>query len=133
MLYENLRNLGISTQEMDAVFQKFDGKWLSWTQEDVRADTIDLAEIQAIDMIDNISKFDKQKIEKYLIDTPLLKSTQDIGMSGSLYFYQVEIDREAIFSLMSSLKRDITGIAFTSQEEEAIKSQIALINIAGTM
>jgi hypothetical protein len=67
---------------MREVFKKFDGTWLSWTQEQARAGITDPLELQAMNVIENISKIDKNQIEKYLTKYPVWKSLEDMGMSG---------------------------------------------------
>ena len=133
VLYKNLTDIGFSTPEMREAFAKFDGTWLSWTQEDARAGITDATELQAVELLDNLSALDRDTIEKYLVDYVAWKSTEDLGMSGALHMYRVELDRDNILALMMAIKSDMTGVDFTTDEKTALPEQLALINLTGTM
>lgn len=133
ILYKNLTDIGFSTPEMRDVFARFDGTWLSWTQLDARAGITDPAELQAMAFLDNLSGLDRDKIEKYLTSNIIWKSTEDLGMSGALHMYRVELDRDNVLALMSSVKLDMTGVAFTAEESATLRDQLALVNLRGTM
>ncbi|MFZ2255414.1 MAG: hypothetical protein WAW59_04545 [Patescibacteria group bacterium] len=118
---------------MREVFGKFDGTWLSWTREEARAGITDPTELQAMNMLENLSKIDKNQIEKYLVEYPIWKSTEDMGMSGALHLYKVELDREKAIALMNVVKLDLTGSGFSSEEQSALREQLALVGLSGTM
>lgn len=130
VLYKNLQDVALSTPEMREVFKKFDGTWLSWTQEEARSAIEDPMELQTMTVLENLSKLDKKQIEKYLISYPLWRSTQDLGMSGSLHFYAVELDREKILSLMNIVKTDLTGSPFSAEEQDALREQLTLLALS---
>lgn len=133
VLYKNLQDAGLSTPEMREVFKKFDGTWLSWTREEARASITDPAELQAMNMLENLAKVDKEQIEKYLTEYPVWKSTEDMGMSGALHMYKVELDREKVLSLMNVVKTDLTGSGFSTEEQSTLRDQLALVGLSGTM
>jgi hypothetical protein len=133
LLYKNLQDVGFSTPEMREVFKKFDGTWLSWTREEARASVTDPTELQAMDMLENLAKMDKKQIEKYLVEYPVWKSLEDMGMSGALHVYRIELDREKVLSLMNIIKTDLTGVAFSTEEQSALREQLALVGLSGTM
>lgn len=133
LLYDNLQDLGLSTPEMREVFAKFDGIWLSYTQKEARASITDPTELQAMDMIENLSKMDKKQVEKYLTEYPIWQSTEDVGMSGALHVYRVELNRAKILELMSVIKADLTGSGFSTEDQSALREQLARMNISGTM
>lgn len=131
--YKNLRDIGFSTEEIRAVFGKFDGKWLSWTQADARNEVMTAEEKRALEMADNLQKMDMDKIKKYLLTYPIWKSTEDLGMSGALQMYRVELDREKVVGLIQAINQDLSGAPLTESELASLQSDIAKIQLSGTM
>lgn len=133
VLYDNLQDLGFSTPEMREVFAKFDGTWLSWTREEARASVTDPIELQIMDSMENITRINKSQIEKYLLDYPIWKSTEDMGMIWDLHVYKVELDRANVIELMGVMKQDFTGSGFTTQEQASLSEQLWLMSLTGTI
>ncbi len=118
---------------MREVFAKFDGTWLSWTREDARAGITDPIELQAMTILENLSKMNKKQIQSYLTDYPIWTSTEDMGMSGALHVYRVQLDREKAFTLLDALKLDLSGTGYSIEEQGILRDQLELVNISGTM
>jgi hypothetical protein len=118
---------------MREVFEKFDGTWLSWTREDARAEITDPIELQAMTILENLSKMNKKQVQSYLTDYSILTSTEDMGMSGALHVYKVQLDREKVFALLNTLKLDLSGAEYSNEEQGILRDQLELVNISGTM
>lgn len=131
--YKNLKDIGFLTTDMREVFTRFEGKWLSWTQAEAQSDITDPTEIEAMKLAENISKLDRKQITKYLTVYPIWKSTADLGMSGALHMYSVELDSENVLSMMNAIRTDLLETGFTPDELTALREQLALIRLTGTL
>lgn len=133
VFYKNLEDIGFLTPAMTEVFSRFEGKWLSWTQEEARTDITDPTELEAMKLAENISKLDKKQIQKYLTNYPIWKSTADLGMSGSLHMYDVELDKAKVVAMMDAIRTDLIGAGFSPEDLSALNDQLNLIQLTGTL
>lgn len=131
MQYKNLKDFGISTDDIRAVFSRFDGKWLSWTQADARREVMTTEEQQALEIADSLQKMNLDKIKEYLVKYPVWKSTEDLGMSGGLQMYRVELDKDKIVALADTVNKDLTGSGFSEEDRSLLRSNLETLNIWG--
>lgn len=129
MQYKNLKDFGISTDDIRAVFSRFDGKWLSWTQADARREVMTTEEQQALEIADSLQKMNLDKIKGYLVKYPVWKSTEDLGMSGGLQMYRVELDKDKIVALADTVNKDLTGSGFSEEDRSLLRSNLETLNI----
>jgi hypothetical protein len=96
---------------MRTIFANYNDTWLSWTQAEAEAGITDPQELRVMAMTKNLAKMDIATIEKYLTTYPIWKQVADLGMSGSLHVYSVELDREK--ADQSALRTELTNIGIT--------------------
>lgn len=84
-------------------------------------------------MTKNMAKIDIPKIEEYLTSYPIWKSKSDLGMSGSLHTYAVELDREKIITLIDTITSDLTGSGMTDEDRSSLRTELANVGLVGTM
>jgi len=93
----------------------------------------DPIELQALDLLENISKLTKKEIQEYTNTYKIFRSTKELGMSGSLQMYAIELDRDALIGLLDALKKDLTTTGFDVDDIAALQSSMADISITGEM
>jgi hypothetical protein len=71
--------------------------------------------------------------EKYLVDHPVFHDTADLGMSGSLHQWTVELDRDQIYALISQVTTDLSGTGLTTEYSDDLRSRLALSTFSGTI
>ncbi len=84
-------------------------------------------------MTKNMAKIDIPKIEEYLTTYPIWKSKSDLGMSGSLHTYAVELDREKVVILIDTITSDLTGSGMTDEDRSSLRTELANVGLVGTM
>lgn len=72
-------------------------------------------------------------MKKYLKDYPIFRSTADLGMSGSVHMWSVELDREKLMALIEKVSLDLSGEAMTDTDKESMKQDLSSLNLVGKM
>lgn len=67
-------------------------------------------------------------VEKYATDYPIFRDTADLGMSGSLQYWSVELDRAQILALSKQLSLDLAGTGMTDEYTRTLESNLATIS-----
>jgi hypothetical protein len=133
VLYKGLESASLMTPEMRTIFAKYNDSWLSWTQGEAEAGITDPQELRVMAMTKNLAKMDLTTIERYLTTYPIWKQVADLGMSGSLHVYSVELDREQVIALVDTITTDLTGSGLTGEERSDFQRDLASIGLAGTL
>lgn len=133
ILYKNLESATLMTPEMRTIFAKYTDTWLSWTQAEAEAGITDPQELRVMAMTKNLAKMNLKTVEKYLTTYPIWKQVADLGMSGSLHVFSVELDREKAITLVDTITTDLTGSGLTTDDQSALRSELTNIGITGTL
>jgi hypothetical protein len=133
LLYKGLESATLMTPEMRTIFAKYNDSWLSWTQGETEAGITDPQELRALAMTKNLAKMDIEAVERYLTTYPIWRETADLGMSGGLHAYSVELDREQVISLIDTITTDLTGSGLTAEERSDFQRDLASIGLVGTL
>lgn len=122
-------------EDIRIVLAKYEKTWLSWTRDDIKNTLAGATEEEIIanTIIENLSKMTLADVEKYLTKYPILKNTADLGMSGSLHVYSVDLDRESTLSLITKVTEDITGSGVSDADKGDIQDGLASITLSGTV
>ena len=70
-------------------------------------------------------------VEKYATTYPIWRDTADLGMSGSLHYWSVELDRPQIVSLIKQLSLDLSGTGMTDTDVQTLESNLATMAFSG--
>lgn len=116
-----------------ALLQKYDGKWLSQTAADRLIALSGATEEERVQyqVGEMFSKMTLDDIEGYLTKYPLWKETADLGMSGSLQGYSVELDRANLLALIEDFTTKATGKGLSQESRDKFTQDISQINITG--
>lgn len=133
--FKNLEDAGFMTPEMKKVFDTYNNSWLAWTREDAMKSLSGATpeEQLSFTVTENISKMSLKDLENYLTDFPLLTAKEDLGMSGALHMFQVELDRKNTLALAEKLARDLTQSGMTDVGRENFKNSLDAMNLSGTV
>jgi hypothetical protein len=131
--YAGLSDVWLLTPELRKVFTDYSGKWLSWTQADANSYLSgSSAEDVAISrMSENISQMKLSDIEAYLIQYPLWKQTDSIGMQDGYETFSVILDRDHLMSILESLTLDLTGSGMTTENRANLLERIQAYTVSG--
>ena len=116
----NLSSENLLPLETVTLLKKYEGKWLSEEQ----------IQIQISEML---SKMTLDDVEQYLTKYPIFKQTADLGMSGSLHNYNVELDRTNIIALVDDFTQKATGKPLGEDAKKNISDNLSGMNITGMM
>lgn len=96
---------------MSQIFAKYNKKWISITAEDTFASLTGATEQERMQfqVSQMLSQLTLGEIESYLVQYPIWKETKDLGMSGALHQYSVELHRENIIALIEDFTKKATG------------------------
>ena len=70
-------------------------------------------------------------IEKYATDYMIFRDIGDLGMSGSLHYWSVELDRTQILALTQKLTLDLSGTGMTEQASTELKKNLETLSFSG--
>ncbi len=127
--YKNITDTGLMTDEMRTIVKKYQNTWLSLidnSEEDMSEN-----ELMAYNFTQNVMKKSLSDVEKYLTDYPLFKETADLGMSGSLHFWSVDLDRANIVALSRKLAIDLTGTGIADADIATLTTNLDAISFSG--
>ena len=129
--YKNITSVGVIPDAVATVLKKYENTWLNITQQSQ-------AEMSAEELMGyNIGKnlFTKSlvDIEKYATEYIFWKETADLGMSGSIHMWSVELDRTNILELAKRLSLDLAGTGMTTENADAIQKNLDTISFSGKL
>lgn len=81
----------------------------------------------------SLSRMTLSDIETYMKEYPLLRETQDLGMSGSLHVYRVSLAKDAILALMSDFTTKATGKDMDAEMKKNLNTSLTETNLEGTI
>lgn len=127
--YKNLVDAGMMTDDIKTVLKKYENTWLSLTEQANIGMTPE--ELMGYNMGHNILTKSLADIEKYATDYLILRDTADLGMSGSLHYWSVELDRAHILSLSKQLTMDLSGTGMTDADAADLAKNLDTVSFLG--
>lgn len=119
------------SDDIKTVLKKYENSWLSLA---AKPDTnISGEDLVSYNIARNLTTRSLSDIEKYLTEYPILRDTADLGMSGSLHVWTVEIDRENIVSLSKQITRDLAGTGITDSDIVNLQKNLESLSFSGKM
>lgn len=119
------------SDDIKKVLKKYENNWLSLIEKSSSAMTT--KELMEYTIARNLTTKSLSDIEKYLTDYPILRDTADLGMSGSLHFWSVELDRAHILALSKQLTADLAGTGMTDADATALAKNLESLSFSGKM
>lgn len=117
--------------DIQPIIERFQKNWLSL---EVDSGSIVLPEELLVQTIQkNLLTKTPADWERYLVDHPLFRDTADLGMSGSLHLWSVELDRDQIYALVSRVTTDLSGTGLTAEYSDDLRSRLAQASFSGTI
>ncbi|NRH20938.1 hypothetical protein HOO68_02755 [Candidatus Gracilibacteria bacterium] len=129
--YKNLTDVGVMSDDIKQVLKKYEGTWMnimSKSQEDMSSE-----ELMGYNIGKNLVTKSLDDIEKYITEYPVWKDTADLGMSGSVHYWAVEIHRENIVSLLKKLTLDLSGSGMTNENIADMEKSLGLLSFSGKL
>lgn len=125
--FNELKDENLLPEDVRNMLSTYAGTWLSWTREDMRKSLSGASEEEILSntIVENLSRMTLVDIEKYLKKYPFFKEAADLGMSGSMHVFAVDVDRVAILSLMKEVTEDLAGTGISADDQAEIESTLA--------
>lgn len=127
--YKNIVDIGLIPDEMKSILKKYENTWLNITQKSLSEMSPD--ELIGYNITKNLLTKSLSDIEKYATDFPIWKSTADLGMSGSLHVWAVELDRSNIVAMTKKLSQDLSGTWMTEANIKDLEDNLASLSFSG--
>jgi hypothetical protein len=130
LFFKNFDEGGIMPATIKTIIDTYQGGWLS-----LDADTGSLSPEETLTntIQRNLISKTPRDYEKYLVDHPVFHDTADLGMSGSLHQWRVELDRDQIYALVSQATTDLSGTGLTAEYSDDLRSHLAQSTFSGTI
>lgn len=131
----NLSSENLLPPETVTLLKKYEGKWISYTAETrmkLLSGSTEEERIQ-FQISEMLSKMTLDDVEQYLTKYPIFRQTADLGMSGSLHNYSVELDRTNIIALADDFTQKATGKSLSEDAKKNISDNLSGMNIIGMM
>lgn len=126
--FKNLSDVGIIPEAARTIIKKYEWEWLNIMEKTQSGMTNE--ELMGYNIGTNIFKKSLADIEKYITDYPIWKDTADLGMSGSLHFWSVDLDRNNIVALAKKLSLDLAGTGMTDEYVKALEKNLASVSFS---
>jgi hypothetical protein len=135
LLMEDFMDEGLFPAEARAVFAKYNNKWLSYTQEDMDNSLTEQTpeEIMISTVAKNVAKMWIKDVERYFTSYPIWKSTADLGMSGSIHQFAIDMDRDSVMKLVKSVMLDLSGSGMDADMEKEIRDNLDTLTFSGVL
>jgi hypothetical protein len=130
LLFRDISEGGVVPATIKAIIDKYQGSWLSL---DVDTGSLSPEETLVNTIQRNLITKTPRDYEKYLVDHPVFRDTADLGMSGSLHQWSVELDRDQIYALVSQVTTDLSGTGLTAEYSTDLRSRLAQVSFSGTI
>jgi hypothetical protein len=127
--YKNLLDVGMIGDDVRQVLEKYEGTWLNIMAKS--EGEMSPEELMGYNIGKNLVTKSLDDIEKYITDYPIWKETADLGMSGSVHYWAVEINRENIVSLLKKVTLDLSGSGMTNENIADLEKSLALLSFSG--
>lgn len=127
--FKNISDVGVIPEPVRAIIKKYENTWLNIAQNNV--EDMSSEELLGYNIGKNLFSKSLTDLEKYATDYALLKDTQDLGMSGSLHFWSVELDRTNIIKLAQQLTKDLAGTGITDETLKSMSSALESVAFSG--
>jgi hypothetical protein len=123
--YEDLKSIGLD-DTVGSIFEKYKNTWLSLKKTDIENSLSGSSEedIMSYHLSEAITRLTLSDIEKYLTDFPIWKEKKDLGMSGSLHMFEVEIARENIVAMVDAFTKEATGKWLSNNVKEELQKSL---------
>lgn len=129
--YKNLTSVGVIPDAVATVLKKYENTWLNITEQsqaDMSAD-----ELMGYNIGKNLFTKSLIDIEKYATDYPVWKDTLDLGMSGSLHMWAIELNRGNVVELAKRLSLDLAGTGMTQESIDMMSKNLEALSFSGKM
>lgn len=127
--YKNLIDIGMMSEDAQKILKQYEGAWLNLqSQSGMTAD-----EQMGYTFTKNLFTKSPKDIAKYFRDAPVLKDMADLGMSGALHLYAVDLDRANIVTLSKKLTLDLSGTGLTDERVKELEANLKSVSFSGVL
>jgi hypothetical protein len=127
--YKNFVDAGMMTSDIATIVKKYENTWLSLSEQTNIG--MSPAELAGYNMGRNLLTRSLADIEKYATDYPVLHEIADLGMSGSLHMWTVDLDRSGILALSKQVTLDLAGTGMTDTETQTLSKNLESLSFSG--
>jgi hypothetical protein len=89
------------------------------------------AELAGYNIGRNLMTKSLSDIKKYATEYSLFRDTADLGMSGSLHIWSVELHKSNILALSKQLTLDLAGTGMTDAESAELAKNLEAVSFSG--
>ncbi len=129
--FKNIVDVGMMGDDVKQVLKKYEGTWLNMMAKS--EGEMSPEELMGYNIGKNLVTKSLDDIEKYITDYPIWKETADLGMSGSVHYWAVEIHRENIVSLLKKVTLDLSGSGLTNENVADLEKSLGLLSFSGKL
>ncbi len=127
--YKNIVDAGMMSEDIKKVLAKYENTWLSLTEQANIG--MNPGELAGYNIGRNIMTKSLTDVEKYATDYPIFRDTADLGMSGSLHYWSVELDRTQVLALAKQVTADLAGTGMTDTESTDLAKNLKTVSFSG--
>ncbi len=127
--YKNINDVGLIPESIKTILKKYENTWLNIAQQAVSEMSGD--ELMGYTIGKNLLTKSLSDVEKYATDFPIWKNTADLGMSGSIHTWLIELDRANILALSKKLAQDLSGTGMSDEYAKNLESNLAALSFSG--
>ncbi len=129
--YKNIVDGGMIPDDTKTILKKYEWAWLNISGYLDNSGSMTSAENFGYNIGRNLMSKSLSDIEKYATTYPIWRDTADLGMSGSLHYWSVELDRPQIVSLIKQLSLDLAGTGMIDTDVQTLESNLATMAFSG--
>lgn len=129
--YINLESPEMIDSEMMKIFAKYNNNWLAMTKADILDSLSGSSEddVLSYKISQALTELTLSDVEKYLTTYPIWKETKDLGMSGTLHQFEVELAKENLIAIAQDFSKKATGKELSPDSLKNITDNLSTTNV----
>lgn len=129
--YKNVSDIGLIPTEMQTIIKKYENNWLNMSKG--AESEMSAEELMGYNIARNLIGKSLSDVSNYATEYPIWKDTADLGMSGALHMWSIDMNRTNMVELAKKLSLDLAGTGMTAETISNLEKSLNTITFTGSL
>lgn len=129
--YKNISDIGLIPTEMQTIIKKYENNWLNMSKG--AESEMSAEELMGYNIARNLIGKSLSDVSNYATEYPIWKDTADLGMSGALHMWSIDMNRTNMVELAKKLSLDLAGTGMTTEAISSLEKSLSAITFTGSL